>query len=111
MAGDARQHRGLNRRSIRAYWVSIKISFWSALLGCADRLRHGRGRGHGRRVAQGDPLAAADLFGRRVELRRRAAGLRLHRHLGPAGLITVWLRTEFGINLRAWGSTCCPLGA
>jgi putative spermidine/putrescine transport system permease protein len=23
--------------------------------------------------------------------------------LGPAGLVTLWLKTEFGINLRAYG--------
>ncbi|WP_373283243.1 ABC transporter permease [Frigidibacter albus] len=92
---------GLNTPTIRgAYWVSIRLSFWSALLGCAI----------------GFAMAAAIVLGglpRGIRspmltfsgVASNFAGLPLAfafiATIGPAGLITVWLRTEFGINLRA----------
>jgi putative spermidine/putrescine transport system permease protein len=92
---------GLNTPTIRnAYWVSIQLSFWSALLGCAI----------------GFAMAAAAVMGGLPRYIRSPlltfsgvasnfAGLPLAfafiATIGPAGLITVWLRTEFGINLRA----------
>ena len=92
---------GLNTPTIRnAYWVSIHVSFWSALLGCAV----------------GFAMAAATVLGGLPRFIRSPlltfsgvasnfAGLPLAfafiATVGPAGLITVWLRTEFGINLRA----------
>lgn len=92
---------GLNTRTIRnAYWVSIRVSFWSALLGCLI----------------GFAMAAAVVFGGLPKAIRSPlltfsgvasnfAGVPLAfafiATIGPAGLITVWLRTEFGINLRA----------
>lgn len=94
---------GLNTRTIRnAYWVSIRVSFWSALFGCAI----------------GFAMAAAVVLGGLPKPIRSPmltfsgvasnfAGVPLAfafiATIGPVGLITVWLRTEFGINLRAYG--------
>ena len=93
----------LNQRSIlAAYWLSIRVSFYSAVLGCLV----------------GFAMAAAVTFGglpRAVRsplltfsgVASNFAGVPLAfafiATLGPVGLITVWLRTEFGINLRAYG--------
>ena len=93
----------LNTASNRAaYWTSIKLSFVTALLGCAI----------------GFGMAAAVVFGGLPKAIRSPlltfsgvasnfAGVPLAfafiATLGPVGLITVWLRTEFGINLRAMG--------
>ncbi len=93
----------LNTASNRnAYWTSIKLSFVTALLGCAV----------------GFGMAAAIIFGGLPKGLRNPlmtfsgvasnfAGVPLAfafiATLGPVGLITVWLRTEFGINLRAMG--------
>ncbi len=93
----------LNQRSIlNAYWLSIRVSFFSAILGCLI----------------GFAMAAAITFGglpRAVRsplltfsgVASNFAGVPLAfafiATLGPVGLITVWLRTEFGINLRAMG--------
>ncbi|MCL4186021.1 MAG: ABC transporter permease subunit [Rhodobacteraceae bacterium] len=94
---------GLNTRTIRnAYWVSIRVSLWSALIGCAI----------------GFAMAAAAVLGglpRQIRsplltfsgVASNFAGVPLAfafiATIGPAGLITLWLRTEFGINLRAYG--------
>ncbi|MFN3293028.1 MAG: ABC transporter permease [Gemmobacter sp.] len=93
----------LNTASNRnAYWTSIKLSFVTALLGCAV----------------GFGMAAAVVFGGLPKgiraplltfsgVASNFAGVPLAfafiATLGPVGLITVWLRTEFGINLRALG--------
>ncbi|MBL4917578.1 ABC transporter permease [Szabonella alba] len=93
----------LNTASNRnAYWTSIKLSFVTALLGCAV----------------GFGMAAAVVFGGLPKGLRNPlitfsgvasnfAGVPLAfafiATLGPVGLITVWLRSEFGINLRAMG--------
>ncbi len=93
----------LNTASIRsAYWTSIKLSLISATLGCAV----------------GFAMAAAVVFGglpKRIRgplltfsgVASNFAGVPLAfafiATLGPAGLVTLWLRTEFGINLRAMG--------
>lgn len=93
----------LNTESIRAaYWTSIKLSFITALLGCAV----------------GFGMAAAVVFGGLPKgvrsplltfsgVASNFAGVPLAfafiATLGPMGLVTVWLRTEFGINLRAYG--------
>jgi putative spermidine/putrescine transport system permease protein len=93
----------LNTASIRtAYWTSIKLSLISAALGCAI----------------GFAMAAAVVFGGLPKgvrsplltfsgVASNFAGVPLAfafiATLGPAGLITLWLRTEFGINLRAYG--------
>jgi putative spermidine/putrescine transport system permease protein len=70
--------------------------------GLSDRFRHVGGDGAGR-AAQGDPQPASDLFGRGLELRRRAAGLRLSGDAWSSGMVTVFLRTQLGINLRSLG--------
>lgn len=87
---------------LNAYWLSIRVSFYSAILGCAI----------------GFGMAAAVTFGGVPRFLRAPlltfsgvasnfAGVPLAfafiATLGPVGLITVWLRTEFGINLRAYG--------
>ncbi len=88
---------GLNTRTIRnAYWVSIRVSLWSALIGCAI----------------GFAMAAAAVLGglpRQIRsplltfsgVASNFAGVPLAfafiATIGPAGLITLWLRTEFGI--------------
>ncbi|MCU0816703.1 MAG: ABC transporter permease subunit [Cypionkella sp.] len=93
----------LNTASNRnAYWTSIRLSFMTALLGCAV----------------GFGMAAAVVFGGLPKAIRgplmtfsgvasNFAGVPLAfafiATLGPVGLITVWLRSEFGINLRAMG--------
>jgi putative spermidine/putrescine transport system permease protein len=93
----------LNRPGIlNAYWLSIRISFYSAVLGCLI----------------GFGMAAAVTFGGLPRAIRSPlltfsgvasnfAGVPLAfafiATLGPVGLITVWLRTELGINLRAHG--------
>ncbi|TGD43856.1 ABC transporter permease subunit [Pseudotabrizicola sediminis] len=94
---------GLNTPTIlNAYWLSIKISFWSALLGCVI----------------GFAMAAAITVGNTAKGLRNPlmtfsgvasnfAGVPLAfafiATVGPAGIITLYLRTEFGINLRAYG--------
>ncbi|MBP1807392.1 ABC transporter permease [Rubellimicrobium aerolatum] len=94
---------GLNEPSIRqAYWTSIQVSFLSALIGCAA----------------GFALAAALVLGGLPRWVRAPmmtfsgvasnfAGVPLAfafiASVGPAGLFTLLLRNEFGINLRAHG--------
>lgn len=93
----------LNTPSIRnAYWTSIKLSVITALLG----------------GAVGFAMAAAVVFGglpKRIRgplltfsgVASNFAGVPLAfafiATLGPVGLITLWLKTNFGINLRAMG--------
>lgn len=93
----------LNTDSIRnAYWTSIKLSLITALLG----------------GAVGFAMAAAMVFGglpKRIRsplltfsgVASNFAGVPLAfafiATLGPVGLITIWLKTNFGINLRAMG--------
>ncbi|MBX3598020.1 MAG: ABC transporter permease subunit [Rhizobiaceae bacterium] len=87
---------------INAYLLSIRVSFFSAILGCLI----------------GFGMAAAITFGGLPRVLRTPlmtfsgvasnfAGVPLAfafiATLGPVGLVTVWLRTEFGINLRSWG--------
>lgn len=95
--------RGLNTPAIRnAYWVSIKVSFLSAFFGCLI----------------GFAMAAAVVLGglpRSVRsplltfsgVASNFAGVPLAfafiATVGPAGLITLWLRQDLGINLRAYG--------
>jgi putative spermidine/putrescine transport system permease protein len=95
--------RGLNTPTIiSAYWVSIKISFYSAALGCLI----------------GFAMAAAVVLGGLPRFLKSPlltfsgvasnfAGVPLAfafiATIGPAGIITIWLRTEFGINLRLMG--------
>jgi putative spermidine/putrescine transport system permease protein len=93
----------LNTGSIRAaYWTSIRLSLISALLGCII----------------GFAMAAAVVLGGLPKgirgplltfsgVASNFAGIPLAfafiATLGPAGLITLYLKSEFGINLRAMG--------
>lgn len=95
--------RGLNTDSIRnAYWVSIKLSLTTALLGCLV----------------GFGMAAAVVLGglpKRIRsplltfsgVASNFAGVPLAfaflATLGPVGLITLWLRNSLGIDLRSLG--------
>lgn len=95
--------RGLNTDSIRsAYLVSIKLSVVTALLGCLI----------------GFAMASAAIFGGLPKWIRNPlltfsgvasnfAGVPLAfaflATLGPAGLITLWLRNSIGIDLRTLG--------
>lgn len=87
---------------INAYLLSIRVSFYSAVLGCLI----------------GFAMSAAITFGGLPKQLRSPlltfsgvasnfAGVPLAfafiATLGPVGLVTVWLRTELGINLRAMG--------
>lgn len=94
---------GLFTPSIMAsYWISIKISFASAALGSLV------GFGMAAAVSLGGlprgiraPLltfsgVASNFAGVPLAFAFLAT-------LGPLGLVTVFLRTEFGINLRAYG--------
>lgn len=95
--------RGLNTPSIRAaYWISIKISFASALLGCAI----------GWGVAAAATLGGLPRWIRSPLLTfsgvaSNFAGVPLAfafiATIGPAGLITVYLRTQWGVDLRTMG--------
>jgi putative spermidine/putrescine transport system permease protein len=95
--------RGLNTRTIlNAYWVSIRVSFWSALIGCAI------GFGMASAVVLGGmPKAMRSPMLTFSGVASNFAGVPLAfafiATIGPVGLVTVWLRTEFGINLRAYG--------
>jgi putative spermidine/putrescine transport system permease protein len=91
----------LNTPSIRnAYWVSIKVSFWSALLGCLVGFLMAASVvlwGVSRRAR--NPLltfsgVASNFAGVPLAFAFIAT-------IGPAGLITLWLRTELGIVLQA----------
>ncbi len=95
--------RGLDAANIRnAYWVSVRISFWSALLGCTIGLAIAGAVVHGGLPRQvRSPLltfsgVASNFAGVPLAFAFIAT-------LGPAGLVTLWLRSEFGINLRAYG--------
>ncbi|GGE08116.1 putative spermidine/putrescine transport system permease protein [Gemmobacter megaterium] len=95
--------RGLNTPSIlSSYWVSIQLSLVTATLGCLV----------------GFMMAAAVILGGLPRWVRSPlmtfsgvasnfAGVPLAfaflATLGPVGLVTLWLRQEFGINLRAMG--------
>lgn len=95
--------RGLNTPSIlSSYWVSIQLSLITAALGCLF----------------GFGIAAAVILGGIPKVVRgpvmtfsgvasNFAGIPLAfaflATLGPVGLVTIWLRNEFGINLRGMG--------
>lgn len=94
---------GLNTDSIRnAYWVSIKLSLTTALLGCLV------GFGMAAAVTLGglpkqirSPLltfsgVASNFAGVPLAFAFLAT-------LGPVGLITLWLRNSLGIDLRSLG--------
>lgn len=89
--------------SIRsAYWLSIRISFWSALLGCVIGFLMAASV-----VLWGVPRRLRNPLLTFSGVASNFAGVPLAfafiATLGPAGLLTLYLRTEFGINLRAYG--------
>ena len=96
---------------IAAYWISIKVSFASALLGALIGLAIAIAI-----VRGGLPSwvrsTTHDILGRRLEFRRRAAGLRLPRHARPARPrhrpAEHCVRLQ---HLRDSASTSCPSGA
>jgi putative spermidine/putrescine transport system permease protein len=93
----------LNTDSIRsAYWTSIRLSLISALLGCligfamaAAVVLGGLPRG-----IRGPLLTFSGVASNFAGVPLAFAFIAT---LGPAGLITLYLKTEFGINLRAMG--------
>jgi putative spermidine/putrescine transport system permease protein len=93
----------LNTGSIRsAYWVSIKVSFLSALLGCIIGFAMAAAITVG-----GLPRTVRDPLLTFSGVASNFAGVPLAfafiATIGPAGLITTYLRSEWGINLRAYG--------
>ena len=93
----------LNTPSILAsYWTSIKLSVISAALGCL--IGFGMAAGV---VLGGLPKWIRSPLLTFSGVASNFAGVPLAfafiATLGPAGLITIYLRTEFGINLRAMG--------
>lgn len=93
----------LNTESIRsAYWTSIKLSLIAAALGCAVGFAMAAGM-----VLGGLPKWVRGPLLTFSGVASNFAGVPLAfafiATLGPAGLITLYLKTEFGINLRAMG--------
>ncbi len=95
--------RQLNTPIIRnAYWISIKISFYSAVFGCLIGFAMAWAVTLGGLPRQTrNPLltfsgVASNFAGVPLAFAFIAT-------IGPAGLITLWLKTELGINLRAYG--------
>lgn len=89
----------LNTPSIRnAYWVSIKVSFFSALLGCLIGFAMAWAVSVG-----GLPQRLKSPLLTFSGVASNFAGVPLAfafiATIGPAGLITLWLRSEFGIIL------------
>ena len=95
--------RGLNTPSIlSSYWVSIQLSLITAALGCLV------GFGMAAAVILGGlPRAVRGPLMTFSGVASNFAGVPLAfaflATLGPVGLVTLWLRQEFGINLRAMG--------
>ncbi|WP_323042725.1 ABC transporter permease subunit [Gemmobacter sp.] len=95
--------RSLDAPNIRnAYWLSIRISFWSALLGCLVGLAISGAIVHGGlpKWVRAPVLTFSGVASNFAGVPLAFAFIAT---LGPAGLITLWLRKDFGINLRAMG--------
>ena len=93
----------LRQQSIlNAYWVSSKVSSWSALLGCLIGFAMAASV-----VLWGVPRRLRNPLLTFSGVASNFAGVPLAfafiATIGPAGLITLWLRSELGINLRAYG--------
>jgi putative spermidine/putrescine transport system permease protein len=89
----------LNTPTVRnAYWVSIKVSFFSALIGCLMGFAMAWAVTLG-----GMPKRAKAPLMTFSGVASNFAGVPLAfafiATIGPAGLITLWLRSEFGIVL------------
>ncbi|MEI4470481.1 ABC transporter permease [Frigidibacter sp. MR17.24] len=87
---------------LSSYWISIKISVASAVLGClvgflmaASMVLWGLPK-----VVRGPLLTFSGVASNFAGVPLAFAFLAT---LGPLGLVTMWLRQEFGINLRALG--------
>ncbi|WP_127104972.1 ABC transporter permease [Pararhodobacter zhoushanensis] len=87
---------------LSAYWVSIKISFWSALIGCVVGFAIAAALTVG-----GLPRSVRNPMMTFSGVASNFAGVPLAfafiATIGPAGIITLYLRSEFGINLRLMG--------
>jgi len=95
--------RGLNTPSILAsYWISIRISMASALLGCLIGFAMATAAVLGRvpRFIRGPLLTFSGVASNFVGVPLAFAFLAT---LGPVGLVTVFLRTKLGIDLRLLG--------
>ncbi|MCM2471947.1 ABC transporter permease subunit [Rhizobium sp. CG5] len=95
--------RGLFKPSIiAAYWISIKISLASALLGCAIGFAVSAAvvLGGLPRVIRGPLLTFSGVASNFAGVPLAFAFLAT---LGPVGLLTVFLRTQFGLDLRMLG--------
>ncbi|MBC7285612.1 ABC transporter permease subunit [Hoeflea sp.] len=94
---------GLNTASIRsAYWVSIKISLASASLGCLVGFCMAAAMTLGElpKFVRGPLLTFSGVASNFAGVPLAFAFLAT---LGPIGLVTVFLRTNLGIDLRAMG--------
>lgn len=94
---------GLNTPLIRdAFWESIKVSFWSALLGCLLGFAMAAGV-----VFGGLPRGVRSPLLTFSGVASQFAGVPLAfafiAAIGPAGLVTLGLRDAFGIQLRMYG--------
>lgn len=95
--------RGLFKPSIiAAYWISIKISLASALLGCAIGFAVSAAvvLGGLPRVIRGPLLTFSGVASNFAGVPLAFAFLAT---LGPVGLLTVFLKTQFGLDLRLLG--------
>ena len=93
----------LNTDSIRsAYWVSIKLSLLTALLGCLIGFGMAVAvvRGGLPQFIRGPLLTFSGVASNFAGVPLAFAFLAT---LGPAGLITAWLRTNAGLDLRILG--------
>lgn len=93
----------LNTDSIRsAYWVSIKLSLLTALLGCMIGFGMAVAvvRGGLPQFIRGPLLTFSGVASNFAGVPLAFAFLAT---LGPAGLITAWLRTNAGLDLRILG--------
>lgn len=93
----------LNTPSIvSSYWISIKLSVISAALGCVVGFGMAAGvvLGGLPKWIRGPLLTFSGVASNFAGVPLAFAFIAT---LGPAGLITLYLKTEFGINLRAMG--------
>ncbi len=93
----------LNTASIRsAYWVSIKLSLWSAAIGCLVGFAMAASvvLGGLPRFIRGPLLTFSGVASNFAGVPLAFAFLAT---LGPAGIVTLWVQHTFHINPRAYG--------
>jgi putative spermidine/putrescine transport system permease protein len=93
----------LNTPSIRsAYWVSIKLSLWTAAIGCLVGFAMAAAvvLGGLPRFIRGPLLTFSGVASNFAGVPLAFAFLAT---LGPAGIVTLWVSHTFGINPRAYG--------